>query len=466
VRKMKLGEVRELSGRLGLVQYFTISVGAAIGVAWIPLVGEWLALAGSLGAALAFALGAVVICLVVLAYIQVGAAVPVSGGEVAYAEALFGIRAAFLIGWILSFIYIAMAAFEAISVGWITATLLPDIEGPVAYRILGSDVHWGSLLLGLSLAALFGWLHLRGTSSAALLQDLMTAAFFVVVAVFVTAGLLGGSRENLQPYFVIQTEGWAWSGIAAVFGMTPLFYAGFNFAAQAIGERAPNVTPRQIGFVLGLSVLCAAVFYVLVIIAAAAAAPRSVLLSAELPAAAAFQAALGSAWLGNTVLVAGLLGLLTTWNALIFAAARILHRLATAGLLPQFFGTVSANTGAPVGALVFVTAASMVGAFAGRGALGLIVSSAGIGIAAAYLSVCIGALKLPRTNSPGVATWSMSSLRWISVVAAALVTALILIEPFTSNPRVHLPNSWLVLGVWIAVGLMLQRRAEPVPGRG
>jgi amino acid transporter len=53
---------------------------------------------------------------------------PVAGGEVAYAYAAYGTGKAYLIGWFLAFGYMAVSAFEAISVGRVAAFLMPSLD--------------------------------------------------------------------------------------------------------------------------------------------------------------------------------------------------------------------------------------------------------------------------------------------------------------------------------------------------
>jgi basic amino acid/polyamine antiporter, APA family len=431
-----------LRGELRPGQFFSLAVGGMIGVAWIPLLGVWLGNAGSIGAALAFLFATALISLIGLAYIRLATHVPTSGAEVSYALHFFGPGTGFLVGWILCFIYIAVASFEAISVGWILGTLAPGIEGPVLYELFGSEVRVGSLLLGCGGSILLCWLNARGATSAARTQHVLNVTRLVASLSFIGAGLLFGDTANLAPWFAERESGWRWAGVLAVFVVTPVFFGGFNFAAQAIGERAPGVTTQDIGRMLVLAIMTSGLFYTLVILAASMSLPRPELLAQPLPAAAAFRIAFDSAALGNVVLFAGLLGLVTSWNAVIFAAIRVLHRLATAGLLIPAFAEVNPKTGAPTVAIVFTGVISAAGSLFGLGALGPIVNAAGIGVTVAYLVVCLAAWKLHRDRLAG-----------LTVLVAAAVLMAALAEPFIAKPTPHLPTQWLTLLGWFALGI-------------
>jgi amino acid transporter len=99
------------------VGFFCLAFGAMIGVGWVTAMGPWLRTAGPLGASIAFALGGVLMLFIGFCYAEVTAMLPVSGGEVAYAYKAYGNKHSFLVGWFLSFGYLSVSAFEAISVG-------------------------------------------------------------------------------------------------------------------------------------------------------------------------------------------------------------------------------------------------------------------------------------------------------------------------------------------------------------
>lgn len=65
----------------------------------------------------------------------------------------------------------------------------------------------------------------------------------------------------------------------------------------------------------------------------------------------------------------GLLGVLTTWNAVFFAAARVRYAFGRAGVIHSWFGRAHAKYGTPANAIVFVGVAGLTGTFAGRGAV-------------------------------------------------------------------------------------------------
>ncbi|HEX7116064.1 MAG TPA: APC family permease [Steroidobacter sp.] len=444
-----------LKGELGAFQYFTLCFGAVIGVGWMPLVGVWIANAGSFGAALGFIFGGSLICIVLASYIRVAEQYPVSGGEVAYAWEIFGPKAGFLVGWMLSFSYLAIGGFMAITAGWITGELVPMLVGEELYTVFGGSVKSGALWLGLIVSVLLAWLHIRGATWVAQFQNVMTVGLIAASAIFVAGGLIGGDASNLDPKLVITTGGASWAGIVTVFATTPLFYGGFNFAVQAIGERSSKTPVSRIGLALVAGVACACLFYVAVIMSTAMAMPRSELLLETMPAAAASRRVFGASILADLVLVAGLLGIVTSWNAVILAAARILHFMAQADQLPSILGRTHAKFGSPHVAILFVTAIGALACAGGVGLLGPIVGAAGAAIAFAYVIVAFGALRL-KSTAPGIKQGFVTTqLLRIAPFAAVFAFLAALFEPFLSDWSLRLPLPWRLLGGWVALGLLI-----------
>ena len=127
-------------------------------------------------------------------------------------------------------------------------------------------------------------INYRGGRTAAWFQDLMTAGLIILTAIFVFAGVTGGSVANLEPMFTGATPGAAFAGVAVVFATAAWWFAGFDTIPQAMEEVEEGSRLRLIPRVIGASIVFAMVFYLLVILATAMSLPRPELLASELPA--------------------------------------------------------------------------------------------------------------------------------------------------------------------------------------
>ncbi|MEM9358473.1 MAG: APC family permease [Pseudomonadota bacterium] len=456
----------DLRQELSLGALFFLAFGTIVGVGWVTVMGTWLDTAGPAGAALAFVAGGAVMVLIALCYAELASMFPVSGGEVAYAYAIFGESVCFLTGWFLALNYIAVLAFEAVSIGWIVSEIFPTLKGPVAYRILGGEVYAGSLGIGYALTIFMTYAQYRGVRMVARAQTVLTAALLVASAIFIALGLFFGDPQNLRPAFAqAEAGGIDVKGIGLLTATTFFWYAGFDVIPQAMGERKPGARLDRLFVPMAASIALAALFYVLVIFATGAILPTKTVSGLDLPVADAFEVAFGSAIPAKIVLLTGTFGLLTTWNAMFLAATRLLFSLGRARLLPAYFSYVSPSHGTPVVAIAF---AAIVGAFLsalGNSVIGVIVNLGGMTMGAIFVLMTVGVLRL-RTVSPDVdrpfRTPGGSSLPVLACAFSLSILAIAasdLLSSQTVRPEFYLLAGWSVLGMIFWVAFKKERRS-------
>ncbi|QTH20193.1 amino acid permease [Rhizorhabdus wittichii] len=438
----------QLRSSLGPFKLFAIAFGSIIGIGWITLVGIWLAAAGPFGSVLAFGLGCLSVCLIGLAYAELALLLPQAGGEVAYAHAAFGRPLAFVAGWALLMVYVAVIAFESISVGWVLGAIWPDLSA--AWPV---DTPMGpELLAGLVVGITVIWANIGGAHAAAAVQTVLTMVKIAACAIFIVAAMAFGEASNLAPHFGAAAAGGDLSGIATVFATSFLFYAGFNFLTQGIEERAPGVSVGQVVMAIIGSIVCAFLFYALIIVAVGMLLPVDRLAGLNLPAADAFEIALGSAALKNLVLGAGLVGLVTAWNGTLFGASRMLLSLARAGLVPTLFAGVSRRTGTPVAAILVISVLAMGVATLGKGAIGAIVGVAVTGVPLTWVVVTAAALKLRKSPAERAFTVPFGRAIFVAALLVSLAGTAIALHDVTISAN-HLGLT--ALGLWAGAGVLL-----------
>ena len=426
--------------------------------------GAWLSGAGAVGAIVAFVVGGLVMLAIGLCYAEMAAAYPVSGGELAYVFEAWGIPWSFAAAWFLAFIYIFTTSFEAISVEWLVSALIPGFGGPTIYTLFGQEVRLWSLALGLGIMTVISMINYRGGKTAAWFQDLMTFCLVVTSGIFIVAGLIGGDFANLSPAFAGSTPRAAFVGIIIVLAGIPFWFSGFDAIPQAMEEVEEGAKLKLVPRVMAMAIGFALVFYCLVILAASVSAPRPDILAAELPAAAAIEAAFDSPWLGRIVLIAGLCGLITTWNALFFASTRVVFALARARMIPSRFANVHDRHGSPGAAVVFVGVVGGIGALFGRNAIMIIVSGGAISMAFVFLLVVLGVIKLRSTQPDHPRPYTVPGGKPFLYMSAGLGGGLFIsaiYETFLAAGG-GVPPEWIVLGVWATIGLFFFRMAAPM----
>jgi len=444
----------ELARALSPLQLFTIATGG-IGVGWIIVVGDWLQQAGPLGAITGFLAGAAIIVPAALCYAEMASSFPVTGGEMVYCYEVYGAAMGFGMGWFTVLAYVVITAFEAISIGWVMTGLVPGSEGPLLGTVAGQPLRAGSLAMGVLGTWGLAYINYRGINWSAKVQDALSWIFLGAASIFIATGVFGGSLSNLDPGFARTASGAILPGILAVFLTTPNFLTGFAFVPQLMEELAPGSSARAAGPML-LSVIVRALFFCLVILACAMAVPWPTLVGTRLPAAEAFQTAFRSAVLAKVVLLAGFLGLVMVWNAVIISGSRVLFALGRARFLHPAFSRTQAGYRTPGVAIGFVALCATVGIFLGRRALIPILTVTSAVQAAAFVLIAIGIIRLRRSRPELPRPYRIRGGQSVAVVAAvgsAGALWLAITEPYKAVQR-GIPLEWWIIVVWGVLGLL------------
>lgn len=431
---------------IGRAGFFALAFGSMIGVGWVTALGTWLHAAGPLGAMLGFLAGGLLMICIGTCYAELCAMLPLAGGEVAYAYKAFGTGKAYLVGWALAFGYLAVSAFEAISVGRVLGQLWPGLDAWPLYEVGGATVYGSHLLLALVCTGAITAINYRGVSGAARLQTVLTFAFLLATVAFVGAGLFGGHAANAEPWFAQTGVGGILGGIAAVFVTAPFWFVGFDTIPQGAEEAHGSVRPRTLGVLILWSIAGATVFYGILIWSVACTGPWQATAAADLPAAAAFENAMGSPLLADLVLVAALLGLFTSWNGFFLAGSRVLFALGRGHIAPPVLGVAHPRFGTPTAAVLVSGVVTVLGASLGRGAMVAFIDVGSFCIALAFLGVSLSTARLRRDFPDLPRPFRMVGGLWLPRAAAlgAAFVLLVLVVPGSPAALVW-PLEWAIL---------------------
>ena len=287
----------QLKKGIGKAGMFSLAFGAMIGVGWVTAMGSWLSNAGPLGSSIAFTLGGLLMVAIGLCYAEVTSALPLSGGEVAYAYKAFGTSKSFIVGWFLVFGYLSVSAFEAVSISKVLRYLIPAMDYWHVYSVNGSPIYFSHIVLSAVFVLLISAVNYTGIKNSAKFQVGLTILFISLTFVFVIAGLIMGKWDNLDPLFSENTTGSISAGVAMVLVTVPFWFVGFDTIPQAAEEANDTITPRTIGLLIPLSIISAVGFYILLIMSTSIAAPWHEIISDKLPTAKAFEIATESPFL-------------------------------------------------------------------------------------------------------------------------------------------------------------------------
>jgi amino acid transporter len=438
-----------------------LAFGAMIGWGWIVLTGTAIQSAGSVGAILAFIVGGLAIVLVGLTYAELASAMPKVGGEHVYSYRALGHWPSFFCTWAIILGYLSVVAFEAVALPTVVEHLAPNYAVGHLWTIAGWEVKatWVAVGVGGSIAMMI--INYFGVSTAALLQKIVTGVILLVGVMFVTGSLFEGNTANMMPLFS-QSEGSVMAGVIAVIVMVPFLFVGFDVIPQAAEEI--NLPYKAIGKVLMVSVILAVVWYSLIILATSLALDSDAIAASSLSVPDAMERLFNASWAGNLMVIAGIAGIITSWNAFYIGGSRAIYALANAGMLPATFAKLHPRYRTPTNAIFLMGFLSCLAPLFGRPALVWIVNAGGLGIVLAYLFVAVSFMVL-RVREPDMP-------RPFKVSNGKLCGTLAIILSF-GMACLYLPGSpaalgvaeWTILAVWVLLGIGFYLHALRTYGR-
>jgi amino acid transporter len=439
---------RDLRRVLGLRDTLALSFGAMVGWSWVILSGVWIGNGGSLGAVLGFALAGLPIMLIGLLYAELASAMPVVGGEHEYSLRALGRLGSFICTWAIVFVYVSVCAFEAVALPTVIDYWFPDYHVIYLWTVAGWDVHLSWAAVGVAGAVLVTLVNYVGVKTSAVVQTTVTVLILVAGVMLISGALFEGSPQNLEP---LLKQGAA--GVFAVAVMAPFMFVGFDVIPQAAQEI--HLPARSIGRVLLGSIALALAWYCLVILAVALLIPASAFGTGLVTADAA-----GTAWgpVGaNLLVLGGVGGIITSWNAFLVGGSRAVYAMAAHGMLPRWLGRLHPRFGTPANAILAIGLLSVAAPFGGRVLLVWIVDAGSFAVVIAYILVAVSFLLLRRNRPDMDRPFRLRHGEAIGWLALAGSLGLLLLYLPGSPSALLWPTEWGLVGLWYLLGALLYR---------
>lgn len=430
-----------------------LAFGAMIGWGWVVLAGTWIRAAGSFGAMLAFTLGGIMVIFVGLTYSELTCAMPKVGGEHVFAFRGLGVGASFIATWAIILGYISVVAFEAVALPTVVEYLIPNYKMGYLWTVSGYDVYFTWALVGIAGTIFVGYINYIGVQPVAFLQSVLTALIAIVGILFMGGALFNGSSELMEPLFI---DGW--KGTFAVLVMTPLMFVGFNVVPQAVEEI--NLPYKEIGKVLILSVVMAVAWYVLIIWGVSRSLSVTEISTSTLSTADAMSAVFKTQWGGKLLVLGGIGGILTSWNAFYVGGSRAIYAMAKSKMLPDFLGYLHPKYKTPTYAIILIGIISCFAPLLGRPMLIWLVDAGGLAIVVAYLLVAISFIALRKKEPNMYRPFKVSAGMFVGYTA--IVLSIIFIALFFPGMPAALvwPYEWIMIGGWVLLGCIFYLQAK------
>jgi len=419
----------ELPRRLGCLDATMIVVGIVIGsgIFLLPnLIAQNLRSGGAILSA--WAISGVLSCFGALAYAELGAMMPATGGQYVYLREAYGPLAAFVCGW---------------------AFMLTVLSGGIAWLAVSFSIYIGqfvhltpalSKVVSLGLIALLSAVNYIGVREGALVQVILTflkvaGLVLLIGSAFLSPISVPHLQSEVRPVFSFAHFGvaliaclWAYNG-----------WTYISFVAGEVKEPQRNL-PRS----LGIGMILVMALYLLANLAYLKVLPIPEIAATARVGAALAERTLGS--IGATVVsTTVLLSIVGTINGCTLTAARIPFALAQDGLFFRQFGRVHPRFQTPAYAIVAQSLWTAVLVLTGsyENLLSYSMVAAWIFYMLSVAAVFVLRRKLPGLPRP-YRMWGYPYTLWVFM----LVSVWFVVNAFITEPR----PSLLALGI-IATGI-------------
>jgi APA family basic amino acid/polyamine antiporter len=395
-------EKRSLRRSLGLFETTFGGVGIILGAGIYALVGE---VAGRAGDAmwLSFVMAAGMSAVVGLSYAELASTFPSAGADYEYTRRALGLRAAFVVGWLIVVGNMVAAAAVALAFGGYLNALF-EVDVTV------------TAIAALVVATLIAFIGVRESLLASVILTFVEAGGLVFIIVI---GL-----PHLGDVDLLSTKDGA-AGVFAGGALVMFAFIGFEQIAT-LGEEtrdAPRVIPRAI--LLAIAITSA--LYILVAITAISTIGWEALSSTEAPLAAVAEEVLGDS-ASDVIAVVAIFSTANTILLMLVAASRLIYGMASTEALPRFLAWVHPGVQTPARAILVCLVVSV--GFAFSGDLSLVAGATNfavfIGFGAVNVSLIVLRFTRPEVPRPFKVPLNIGRFPVLPVVALASILFMML----------------------------------------
>jgi ethanolamine permease len=414
--------------------YLTVGVGMALSCSSFMMVAGLFQVTTLFWVLVALVVGGVFCIVLALSIGELAGMYPSSPAIVTYFKAAFGERAALVFVYLYLIFIVLIAGVESYLFALVMRALLPGIP-PLAIVVV--------MLVAVVGANLFGLEFPRG------LQMVVTSA---AVGVILVMGVLGAADapHAMSGALRIGDLGGGLADLPAALGLAVFLYMGFEWVTP-VGLR-PDSYARKIPLAMPLAVVTLAVAYGFFSVGLGSTVARSTLTDELTPQLPYFGDLLGRT---GTYVAAflSLSAILSTFNAGVMGASRLVFAVAREGNLPKWCAAMRLETGVPYGAVLLLGGLALSSAFVvvplGAELLAAVVGAAIVClIYAGYMAAVIRLKQIDADRSRPYRTPVPLLWQRVTIVLLALISVATLFS---------LPNRWVeaVAGMALSIALAL-----------
>lgn len=441
-------EEHKFAKSFSLIDLLFMATGAMLGWGWVVLSGDWVSQAGFGGTAIAFTIGGILIIFIGLTYAELASSIPKTGGGMVFVLRAFKPKiVGYIAAWSVLFGYVSVITFEAVALPTVIDYILPFEHLGHMWSVGGDDVFFTWVIIGSLGSIILTSLNYFGVTPAKIVQNVLTLGVVAAGILLMVSGFTMGDTENLAPAF-----GNGVGGMMTVLVMVPFLFVGFDVIPQ-ISEEVKS-PPHLIGRILIGSIIVTVMFYILIAFGVSMGLSAGQLEGSSLATADAMRVMFDSRAMANIIVIAGVAGIITSWNAFIIGGSRILYAMSIRKMIPEWFSHIHPKYNTPVNAILFLGILGAVAPLLGHASLNWFVNAGGIGIVLGYLLVSIAFLKLRKTEPSLDRPFSIKRWKVIGLIAVILsILFILLYMPFSPSALVW-PMEWYIVSGWYLIGII------------
>jgi len=382
---------------LGLFETTLGGIGIILGAGIYALVGE---VAGKAGDAVwvSFLMAAAMAAVIGLSYAELASAFPRAGADYEYTRQALGLRAAFVVGWLIVIGNLVAAATVSLGFGGYLHTFV-DVDPTV-------------LALAALVAATF--IAFYGVREAVWLAVFLTLAEVGGLVFVIAIGV-----PHLGDVDLLKAE----MGAAGIFsGAALVMFAFIGFEQIATLSEETRDAARIVPKAMLLAIAVTSGLYLAVAVAAVSVLGWEALSDSEAPLAAVGAEVLGDR-ASDVVAVVALFSTANTILLLLVAASRLIYGMASTAALPRFLAWVHPSKRTPARAIALSLVVSA--GFALSGDIGLVAGATNfavfIGFAAVNVSLIVLRYTRPDVPRPFRVPLNVGRLPLLPIVALASI---------------------------------------------
>lgn len=437
-----------LKRSLGVADLIFMGLGAIVGVGIFVLSGYAAAEFSGPAVVVSLLLGCIIAIAIALAFTEVAAIVPTSGGAYAYSYVAIGEFFAWIVGW-MTMLYLALSSIT-VSSGWsgYLQGLLELAGLQLPFALTHTPSKGGMIDLPAVFIALVSTIVLtRGTKESASLNGFLVIIKALVIFIFIVVAI---PYFNLDTFFAkfddydtskFMSSHFMPNGLVGVISGTAYLmfaYNGFDCIASAVEECKNPERDVKIGLLSAL--LLSGVIYILIAGMLVGIVPYSKL-NVPYPLAYALEevgSSIGSLLVG----IGAVFGMAAVILMQMYSLSRTIYVMSRDGMLPAILSKVHPKFNTPH--ITTITLGIIIAIFAGFTPLNVAGALSNIGALFMFASVslCMIVMRytLPNVNRPFKCPMAI----WIG--GGAILICAYLIYPLLINTYMYV-FGWIVLGV-------------------